>query len=148
MTTTGFNVYPIRANAKPGPPGSYIYSHFSPNNSLETEQQVLWYRISIPSTSACDNASPDGSKFMLLCETAVGKAYKLTHAQYMDEPPEGYDSTQVIGQHGPCYSKCFTFPEGFKIPKGKYLEYEYEDRIKRDVYLRHNEFIIYNNNGH
>jgi hypothetical protein len=91
------------------------------------------------------NASPDGSKFMLLCETAVGKPYKITHAQYMDEPPEGYDSTQGIGQHGPCYSKCFTFPEGYRIPKGKYLEYEYEENIKRNVYLKHNEFIIYNN---
>ena len=91
------------------------------------------------------NSPQDGSKFMLLCETAVGKSYKLTHAQYMDDPPVGYDSTQGIGKSGPCYSKCFAFPEGYKIPKGKYLDYEYEDNIDRQVYLRHNEFIIYKN---
>lgn len=61
----------------------------------------------------------------------------------MDEPPEDYDSTQGLGRSGPCYSKCFTFPEGYKIPKGKYLDYEYEDGTDRNVYLRHNEFIVY-----
>lgn len=93
------------------------------------------------------NASPDGSKYVLLCEVAVGKSYKLTHAQYMDEPPEGCDSTQGLGRSGPCYAKCFTFPEGYKIPKGKYLDYEYDDNTQRNVYLRHNEFIIYKSNN-
>lgn len=93
------------------------------------------------------NAPNECSKFMLLCETALGKSYKLTNAQYMDEPPAGCDSTQGLGQHGPCYSKCFAFPEGYRIPQGKYLEYEYEGEAQRNVYLRHNEFIVYKKTG-
>ena len=89
------------------------------------------------------NATQDWSKFMLLCEVAIGKSYKLTHAQYMDQPPAGYDSTAGLGTSGPCYSKIFTFPEGYSIPMGKYLDYEYEENTKKNVYLRHNEFIIY-----
>ena len=89
------------------------------------------------------NATQDWSKFMLLWEVAIGKSYKLTNAQYMDEPPEGYDSTAGLGTSGPCYSKIFTFPEGYSIPMGKYLDYDYEEETKKKVYLRHNEFIIY-----
>ena len=89
------------------------------------------------------NAGAEGSKFMLLCEVAVGKSHKLTHAKYIEEPPEGCDSIQGLGQRGPCYSKCFTFPEGYQIPRGKYLEYEYEKELQDRIYLRHNEFIIY-----
>ena len=58
---------------------------------------------------------------MLLCEVALGKSKELRHAQYIEDlPNKEFQSVKGVGSNAPGYQKTLTFPEGFKIPLGKY----------------------------
>ena len=75
----------------------------------------------------------------------MGKTKRLTRAQYFEQPPEGFDSVTGVGRRGPDYTNLITLESGAKVPFGKYTEYDYsnEPMIHNNLYLQHNEYIVY-----
>jgi len=88
------------------------------------------------------------TKLMLMCEVALGKMKELYRAEYMESPPEGFNSVKGMGERGPDFSKSIVLPNGVIIPSGSMIPYPpvpeaiaatlgYFSRIGR------NEYIIY-----
>jgi len=79
--------------------------------------------------------------FLLLCEVALGEIYYPTSVQYMDKPPEGFNSTCGRGHTYPDWSSAIVLPNGVKVPYSHKLITANDSTIPR--LMNHNEFIVY-----
>lgn len=75
---------------------------------------------------------------MMLCEVSLGKMYGTDHAEYMEKPRSGFQSTWGKGRTIPDPSMTKTLDNGCKVPMGTPIQ------GKTGGYLEYNEFIVYN----
>jgi len=74
--------------------------------------------------------------FLLLCEVALGNIYETHNIQYMEKPPEGYNSTLGKGHTGPDWSTAIVLPNGVKVP--------YRNSVVPSIgAMANNEYIVY-----
>jgi len=99
------------------------------------------------SIAYCDS-SPNGNKYVLLCEVALGVMKELYEPEYMESAPEGYNSCKAIGTQSPDFTRSLSLPNGVIIPgpmidptKINQSQTEARKKITRD----YNEYIVYNN---
>ena len=61
-------------------------------------------------------------KCLLLSDVGLGKEYLAHQVEYMERPPEGYDSTHALANSGP--DECLTqrTVEGVQVPVGPIVE--------------------------
>ncbi|XP_033125958.1 poly [ADP-ribose] polymerase tankyrase-like [Anneissia japonica] len=80
----------------------------------------------------------DDSKWMLLCEVALGKICPISNYGEYDEDKglKGFDSVKGKGSEYPDPKETIHLPEGSKIPLGELTRRGYS-------FLNYNEFIVY-----
>ena len=57
-------------------------------------------------------------KCLLLCDVSLGKEYPAHQVEYMERPPEGYDSTHALASSGPDERLTQRTVEGVQVPVG------------------------------
>jgi len=75
---------------------------------------------------------------MLLCDVALGKMYEASRDQFMEKPPNGYDSTFALGVVEPDPKGNYEHPDGFMIPAGKIIP-----NNNKGVACHEHQFISY-----
>jgi poly [ADP-ribose] polymerase len=85
--------------------------------------------------------SGTGRVYMLLCEVALGNIFEAPEPTYMEQPPQGFNSTRGLGRTGPDWNKKLVLPNGVSIPMGHVITYPDPSHRLR---LQHNEYIVYN----
>ncbi|XP_066280586.1 poly [ADP-ribose] polymerase tankyrase-like isoform X1 [Branchiostoma lanceolatum] len=96
------------------------------------------------SESYCyDFGSERRTKFMLLCEVALGNHQDLYDATYMEKPPEGFHSTKGVGRKEPHPAGNVTVQQGVTIPLGETVDTPPPSEERRYWYLPNNEYIVY-----
>lgn len=69
------------------------------------------------------NAQASGSRFILVCEVALGESKPMTRFSYNYVLEAGYNSVYGQGREGPELKKFVTLPDGAKVPIGKREQY-------------------------
>jgi len=100
---------------------------------------VYFADMSSKSANYCYPNREKTTGLMLLAEVALGDMYQLTQAQYMDQPPQGFQSTMGCGQTAPDPQQTEITGDGVKVPLG----WPVATGIKNTALL-YNEFIVYN----
>ncbi|XP_078675989.1 poly [ADP-ribose] polymerase tankyrase-like isoform X2 [Branchiostoma floridae x Branchiostoma belcheri] len=98
------------------------------------------------SKSYCYNfGSSSKTKFMLLCEVALGNSKGLNNPMYMEAPLEGFHSTKGLGRREPLPTGNITVQQGVTIPLGEIVDAPPTDESQgyRWQYLYHHEYIVY-----
>ena len=87
-----------------------------------------------------NNGYASGSRFVLICEVALGEQKDFTRIQNNYVMEEGYNSVMGQGRTGPEVSKYVTLPDGAQIPYGKVQNYP----NKQQSEFQFNEFVVSN----
>ena len=53
------------------------------------------------SANYCHASEEKPYGLLILARVALGKTYDVKHAEYMDAPPKGFDSTRGLGKNVP-----------------------------------------------
>ena len=77
---------------------------------------------------------------MLLCDVALGNMYDCPRDKYMDQPPNGFDSTKALGVIEPDPKKNVEHPEGFIIPSGPIVPSGYS---RNEVACHEHQYVSY-----
>ena len=65
------------------------------------------------------------SRFLLLCDVALGNAKKLYRAEYVEKLEDKYQSVKGCGSKGPDFkNKRVVTPQGYSLPLGRPIHYE------------------------
>jgi len=104
----------------------------------------------VKSASYCYNYHGDRkTKFMLVCEVALGRARVETNAVYVDKPEQGFNSVIGQGQTQPSPDFDVTLPSGARMPLGLPTKArDLKDKSKwcsryRCFNMQDSEFIVY-----
>jgi len=87
----------------------------------------------------------DGSKFLILCEVALGDTLDLFESNYITNLAAPYKSVKGCGRQGPDPAHNIVLANGAIVPLGTQINYEYKDYAGKRVNpaLGYNEYIVY-----
>jgi len=80
--------------------------------------------------------------FMILSEVILGKMHEVCKPEYMEHPPDGFDSVKALGRQGPDFSQSVVLLNGVRIPTGGIVDHP--STSVRKISLADNEYIVYN----
>jgi len=87
----------------------------------------------------------DNTKFVLLCEVALGTSQELYEANYITKLDAPYKSVKGCGTQGPDPAYNEVLANGAIVPLGKRIQYKYKNEKGEKVNpsLSYNEYIVY-----